>query len=678
MNAVCRHGPEGTVRFKPSCQQSRIEDPSKSSHRNPSSQAPAPVNCSISSIATTPRTGSSRTFTYDSNGNRKDKELYLYIYDKRNRLITADAGPDTVRSIYDYTGRWVAKVTGDRVVRYFADGFELDRNNDANMPAGNGRSRKYISVDGLRVAVRDSQVTGGMANVSGPVPGIVLASAPGSSGGLVIGVRSPALQGGLSLGSLVLFGVVLLPLRGRGSRKRWVRGIRVSGLTLVILVGSAPLPWAAVPIGPTTAFAGGSGGGGGTPSTFVEHYHHDRLGSTMTVTHASGLVLQHIRYDAYGKVRGYYSSSGAPLQTPRTKFEFTTYESDIGTGLQYAGARFYDPEYGMFLNLDPARQDANPYGYAGWNPVNATDPNGEFWEFVAAALLAGYLVGYTVSYAAALIGGASSSEAARAAHLGGLVSAAMSVILAPVMSPVVSSLASFYAGGEAATLGTQLAAVGTLSAPSAAIGAANGDWSGVISLGLSTAIIVAGYAGLTQAGNAEGGGDDLGDAPQLAGGNADTEAQAVAQAHAHDMSFDGTTLRMYDQQGNVIREWPAASGRPGYQSSTFQSVADHGPIPEGFYVAKQSALQSRPTGLFDRGLQAVGRGTWPGGQPAWGDYRVWLNPIRGTNTFGRTNFSIHGGWFPGSAGCIDLCGGMGSFVEAFKATGRDLVLRVRY
>lgn len=144
------------------------------------------------------------------------------------------------------------------------------------------------------------------------------------------------------------------------------------------------------------------------------------------------------------------------------------------------------------------------------------------------------------------------------------------------------------------------------------------------------------------------------------------------------MSFDGTTLRMYDQQGNVTGEWPAVSGRPGYHGSQFQSVADQGPIPEGFYAAKQSALQSRPTGLIDRGLQAIGRGTWPGGQAAWGDSRVWLIPIRGTNTFGRANFSIHGGWFPVSAGCIDLCGGMSSFADAFRATGRDLVLRVRY
>lgn len=38
----------------------------------------------------------------------------------------------------------------------------------------------------------------------------------------------------------------------------------------------------------------------------------------------------------------------------------------------------------------------------------------------------------------------------------------------------------------------------------------------------------------------------------------------------------------------------------------------------------------------------------------WGLYRVPLHPQRGTNTFGRTGFFLHGGKRPGSAGCVDL------------------------
>ena len=41
------------------------------------------------------------------------------------------------------------------------------------------------------------------------------------------------------------------------------------------------------------------------------------------------------------------------------------------------GARWYDPELGMFLSPDPAGQYANPYSYTDGNAINRVDPNGE-------------------------------------------------------------------------------------------------------------------------------------------------------------------------------------------------------------------------------------------------------------------------------------------------------------
>lgn len=34
--------------------------------------------------------------------------------------------------------------------------------------------------------------------------------------------------------------------------------------------------------------------------------------------------------------------------------------------------------------------------------------------------------------------------------------------------------------------------------------------------------------------------------------------------------------------------------------------------------------------------------------------RVWLQPDKKTNTYGRDGFTIHGGWSKGSRGCIDI------------------------
>ena len=51
-------------------------------------------------------------------------------------------------------------------------------------------------------------------------------------------------------------------------------------------------------------------------------------------------------------------------------------------GLEWLGARAYDPAARGFLSTDPlapvlgAGWDGNPYSYAGNNPLNASDPTG--------------------------------------------------------------------------------------------------------------------------------------------------------------------------------------------------------------------------------------------------------------------------------------------------------------
>ena len=57
---------------------------------------------------------------------------------------------------------------------------------------------------------------------------------------------------------------------------------------------------------------------------------------------------------------------------------FTGKERDDETELDYFGARYLDPMLGMWTSVDPARQFASPYLYAGngYNPVNAIDPDG--------------------------------------------------------------------------------------------------------------------------------------------------------------------------------------------------------------------------------------------------------------------------------------------------------------
>jgi RHS repeat-associated protein len=52
-------------------------------------------------------------------------------------------------------------------------------------------------------------------------------------------------------------------------------------------------------------------------------------------------------------------------------------ELDDETQLNYFGARYFDPFFGLWMSPDPAGQFANPYSYGG-DPVNFVDPNGEY------------------------------------------------------------------------------------------------------------------------------------------------------------------------------------------------------------------------------------------------------------------------------------------------------------
>jgi RHS repeat-associated protein len=76
--------------------------------------------------------------------------------------------------------------------------------------------------------------------------------------------------------------------------------------------------------------------------TGLYHYHVDHLGSVQVITREDGSIVQEVRYKPYGEVR--YRAGNST-----NRYQFTGYQTEEYSGLEYAGARFYDPALGMFL-----------------------------------------------------------------------------------------------------------------------------------------------------------------------------------------------------------------------------------------------------------------------------------------------------------------------------------------
>jgi len=98
-------------------------------------------------------------------------------------------------------------------------------------------------------------------------------------------------------------------------------------------------------------------------------YHNDHQGTPQKMTDTAGTVVWSAKYDSFGRAT-------IDTETITNNLRFPGQYYDAETGLHYNWNRYYDPETGRYMRVDPVGEGLNLYLYVQNNPLKYIDPEG--------------------------------------------------------------------------------------------------------------------------------------------------------------------------------------------------------------------------------------------------------------------------------------------------------------
>ncbi len=119
-------------------------------------------------------------------------------------------------------------------------------------------------------------------------------------------------------------------------------------------------------------------------------YIHNLQGDIVGIIDSTGAEVVQYTYDAWGKVLSTAGTMASTLGTVQP-FRYRGYVYDAETGLYYLRSRYYNPEWGRFINADSLIK-GNLYCYCENNPIILLDTTGNFIETFIDIISVGYSI----------------------------------------------------------------------------------------------------------------------------------------------------------------------------------------------------------------------------------------------------------------------------------------------